>query len=780
MLAYPLTCKLKIIALILNLFLLVFASSAMAELVLENKPRYELVPHMHWLNSEKGLSIEQVKTLPLEQWRQPTDASLSLGIISHEHWIKFEILNKSKHTNWIWVLGNNSINQLKIFYEIDDKIVDTRNIGNYITFTEGRDIPIYDLNLELNVPTDSKLRIYIRVDHRGYFDLPSRVKTSEEFYSDSFPKISQNLIFLGIYVSLLLYHLLLFIATKDLTYLYYSFFISGISIVLSYVDGAAFSIFWRDSPEINRWVLPTLIPTIVISASLFTLKFLNLRSGSKHIAYRVLIGFISLGVTLLVASPFLQRYITELIGYPLLVAVYLSIPILSLQLAYVKRSKLSQIYAYSWGLWSIFAGILVASLLGLLPIEVSGLWFWIRIAFIVQMFSLAWALAYRIQNLKLEREKAKADSQAKSDLLAKVSHEIRTPMNGILGMSEILKDIITDPIGKKYNSIITQSGKALLNVVNDLLDFSRMNAGKIQIQPSPTEIHKLLSNVWSLMQNQILAKNIRAHSSIDKNIPDCLNIDETRLRQVLLNLLSNALKFTETGQILFEARWLDNCLVIIIEDSGRGISESDIERIFSPFEQVISNEDEQRTGTGLGLPITKELIELMQGDFSFDSKLNVGTKCSITLPAQLCELPPIENTEPDSNISLNILVAEDNNTNQIVIEKLLEKAGNTFVVTANGQACFEYYQNNYTSIDVILMDCEMPVLDGYRASKKIREWESKNDLPQCPIIAVTAHAYDGHLSKVVQAGMNSQICKPLQLKKLANALHSAFLTARVK
>ncbi|WP_370334587.1 ATP-binding protein [Parvularcula marina] len=378
-------------------------------------------------------------------------------------------------------------------------------------------------------------------------------------------------------------------------------------------------------------------------------------------------------------------------------------------------------------------------------------------------------------HLKDARVEADAANRAKSEFLANMSHEIRTPMNGVISMADLLVHSDMAPAQKRQAETICRSGQALLEIINDILDFSKIEAGKLTLESvpmNPAEITEEVGDLLGLAANQ---KNISLTVQRQGEI-GTVSGDPTRLRQVLINLIGNAVKFTEEGGVTVslietpKGRTTD--LSIVIRDTGVGIPEDKLNAIFSPFAQAETSTTRRYGGTGLGLAITKELVTAMGGTLSVSSVLGKGTcfTLDISLPIVSAETPeisqevevPAEETVAaccPGQSRCAVLVAEDNEVNRLVLDTLVDK--NRFDVTFahNGQEAVDLFKaGDFTAV---LMDISMPVLDGMEAMQEIRAYQSAKALDPTPIIALTAHALAGDRERLLSAGMDDYLSKPL-------------------
>ena len=389
-----------------------------------------------------------------------------------------------------------------------------------------------------------------------------------------------------------------------------------------------------------------------------------------------------------------------------------------------------------------------------------------------------------LDQAEIARERAESASRAKSEFLAVMSHELRTPLNGILGMLQLMEDGPLEPRQKEYLKTAFGSTEDLLTIISDILDFSRVEQGKLAIEYKPFKLKSLIENCVASFRHEAQLKNLKLDLSFRGPWPNGARVlgDSPRLRQVLACLLDNALKFTDDGTVIINALWTEHSddtifLSCEIQDTGAGIPSERLQEMFNYFEQMDSSPSRRHGGTGMGLPLAQRLVELMGGHITVEGAAGVGSTFRFVIPLELAERPapaagpqPPADTPPPAAPIRSVLIVEDNPVNQRVASAQMKGFGFQVATAENGLQAVELVKSTDEPFTAILMDCQMPVMDGWEATRQIRQWEVQQGRSPTPIIAMTADVLSGTEENCRDAGMNEYLTKPVRREKLREVL----------
>lgn len=769
------------------------AAPTVAEPVIltDHLSQIRLEPHASYFCDPSGrLGLHEIRQQHFQKNLRP---SLSLGYRSGACWFHYALGNQSGKTLDLILLINFSLLDDVQLFASDSNGVFARQeqriwqTGDHLPFAQ-RPVATRNFTLPFSLSAGSQQDYFLRVSTSSSMTVPISVAERSFFIGNySFDEWIHGLGF-GLSLGLLLYHLFLWIAAREHIYRFYILYVASAFCYLLCLQGFAYRL-WPDATVWNSHAHIFFELLTLSSGLLFTRDYLGI-SQNWTLGNRLLLALSAssaAGAVLLFVLPdtFVQR------GHNLLAITSIAAVLFCGIRQWHQGMREARLYVIAWSLMVLMGLAFSLQAYGLIHLPTLLIVNGIALGLALQQTLLAFGLADRLNALKIEKQqqqeeilRARAESAAKTEFLAKMSHEIRTPMNALLGITQLLQDTPMDAEQKNYVDTLYSSGHALLNIINDILDYSRIASGKIELEMVDFNLLDLLDECIKVFSISARAKSLALICERSRDLPSHVRGDAGRLRQVLLNLLSNAIKFTDSGTVFLRASVEEMTetrvrLRFEVEDSGIGIAAEKIPRLFESFVQADSSTSREYGGSGLGLSISKELVELMHGQILASSQPGKGTVFRFNVLLKMAAAPALT-TEPGQVpvspavfAGVQALVVEDNAINQLVIHGFLQKVGIKAHMASSGQEALDIIARGTERFDLVFMDCEMPLMDGFETTRRLREWERVQQRPPLHIIALTAHALAQHRQQCLQAGMDDYLSKPLLLSRLIEKLHAA-------
>ena len=702
----------------------------------------------------------------------------------HGIWLRFRITNTTRDNTLVISSGDTLYTDIELLYMGEDGIPVSQHAGMlypYIQKTWG----YHDIAFAVDQPIDTTRTYYLRFVVTFPLLLDGYVASPPAYAKKQAEDASIGHLLVGIMLGIMLYLTMISTYVKSLKEIRYCLgFVATSFTVLLFGRGYIFSLF-PHSVWLNLHLYSLIFTALTVTYTAFSRYHFKTQDDFPMVDTMLKYQQYTMAL-LLIAGLFIP--VSWSVAIIQLMA-FLIIAFLCIISVYIWSNSMRHMAAYMTGtLIFLFACILTTAESNAL-IDFAGKTregFEFALCFQSMLFALA--LAEKITGfqhdqtrLAIHAAEVEAENRAKNSFLAKMSHELRTPMNGLLGMVQLLENTQLNDQQKHYLLVMRNSGRLLLGVIDDVLDYSRIVAGKLKIEPTEFNLAELLDDIETLFTETARLKQLQLHVNLVSTNTIHLYGDAMRLRQILANLVSNAIKFTTTGSVTVRIRvdqssendWI---LHGEVEDTGCGIEAEQMPNIFQEYAQ--SSMTRNYGGSGLGLAICKQLVEMMGGNLHVESAPGYGSLFRFFVHLSPTQRPessnksrqrqPIRSASPKD---IRILVVEDNDINREVIGGLLAKLGISATFAVNGSEAITHICKDASNWDLVMMDVEMPVMDGLSAAQKIRIWEAEQFRNAVPIVALTAHVGRGYEDAILKAGMDDHLSKPIDFSDLQNILH---------
>lgn len=742
------------------------------------------------------IELEEIQKAPNSfDFESLENVNTNLGFTDHQYWVRFTLSNKSSISKKLFLETARPITDLADFYNLNSgQVVEIIRNGDSYPFHQ-RKISHRNLLFPITLLPNSTGSFYLHLKSDGeVINLPLTIHDSVSLIESTF----QDQLVFGIFYGILLLagitYLFFYYGIKEKSFVLYVAYVVSIGLLHSSLDGYFFQYILQSPGWFADRSLLIFATFSAILLNRYNQVYVGVRSFSRGLDYTfngINISLLMLLISILLIDEGRPLYYPLVNGLGFLGVILI---ITSIVLGYVKRKPVDIFFAL--GITSLTIGFITFILNNFSLIENSFITENAsKLGTGLEVIFLSLSMANRIRILRNEKEKAQSlalqrseeSNEIKSHFLSNMSHELRTPLNAILGLSQSIMKEISDERIKENLEVIKYSSVSLLSSIDDILDYSKIEKGELNLVQKPFDLQKSLTEIKALTYQQARDKGLIFSYEENIELPKRIVGDALRFRQILNNILHNAIKFTPSGKVKLQVTQLEEIgenqqLTFKISDTGVGITPEKLDRIFESFIQEQIDDKRKFGGFGLGLCIVKALTDLYQGSVAIESKPGVGTTVDVKLTFRKAQEEPFESIKKDAKTILkgkSILVVEDNPVNQLVIKSILRKwEGITFDFAGHGIEALD--RLNSKSFDLILMDLQMPEMDGYEATEAIRKGQGGKKHTKIPIIAVTADTAEKSKIHANAAGMDDYMTKPVDAELLLEKVLKAFYLEKIE
>ncbi len=784
----------RLLALVMSL---VFSSLVGAVTFDEQVRALPLGQSMYVFEDVRGdASIDDVSSQAVQgSFRLHDKPVLNAGYSRSVFWLRLDLQYLPRQEqgarSWLLELAYPPLDHLELYLpDGSGSFALAQRTGDALPF-DSRQIRQNNYLFELSLEPGQTKRIYLRLESQGSIQAPLTLWSPNAYLEEQPGRIYVLGIIYGVLLVMLVYNLFIFLSVRDTSYLYYILYIASFGLYQISVNGAGIEYFWPDSPWWANAATPFLIGSAALFGCQFARSFLHTAEHSPWVD-RLLLVLMACGAAVMILALCIS-YATALRLATYLALLFTVVIFAAGILAWLRGMRVARYFIFAWTAFLVGGIVNTLMVLGYVP-NVFLTMYASQIGSALEVGLLSLALADRINAMKEERTRILqeagrklealnqelADSNRfKDEFLATVTHELRTPMNGVIGSLELMQTVKMDVELEQYQKTAAASARDMMRMVNDILALTELQAGKLYPRRDAFSLRGLLDGLCAQYAPRAEDKGLSFTLELDDSLPDTLEGDAAKLAQALGYLLDNAIKFTSEGGVTLEVGRAGSIgsnlpLSVVVSDSGIGFAHVEGD-LYQRFHQLDGSMTRKYGGLGIGLAICRHLVDLLGGSLSHESQPGVGSRFRLNVPLTLPEQPvtPVARLPRQSSGTVQrqaqqctVLIVEDNAINQLVTRGMLLKLGYRVRTADNGAEALTLLREE--SVDAVLLDCQMPVMDGFATCRAIRA------LPGCaevPVLAITAHSHSGDRERCLAAGMSDYLAKPVKFEELRVLLH---------